>query len=209
MRSCAVPPWTLLVCAVAALAQFVPAIGADLIYDRFAIESGQWWRLLSGSLVHLSMRHCVYDGLALLVVGSVAEQRGGRDLGILYLVAGLAVGLAIFLWEPQITTFGGLSGIVTATLVYLCLTGCFEGGKLRWLWGGALLLAAVKLALEFWLRASWLVASGDEHFVAVPASHLAGAGMAVLLYAVKSSMLRQMDATSGLRGIRRLRTGGV
>jgi rhomboid family GlyGly-CTERM serine protease len=182
VKSGKVPAWTLLLCGTAALVHFVPAIGSALIYDRAAIESGQVWRLVTGSLVHLSPRHFTYDALALFLVGMVAELRGIRNLGMLYLTAALAIGVAIFQCAPELKLFAGLSGIVTGTVVFLCLDGLSEGDDLRWLWWGGLFSVALKILLEFSLDTSWVVASGDEAFVAVPLSHLVGAGTALMMY---------------------------
>jgi rhomboid family GlyGly-CTERM serine protease len=178
------PAWTLALAALAGLSQWHPALAAAWIFDRAAIDSGQWWRLYTGNLVHLSAWHFACDSLALLALGAAVEWRGLRHVGTLYLAAGLAVGSAVYLWAPQIDYFGGLSGIVTAAFVYLCLAEVFRAGSTRWLWGAGLALAGIKLALEYSLQTSWLIGAANEPYVVVPASHIAGAATALALYAL-------------------------
>jgi rhomboid family GlyGly-CTERM serine protease len=176
--------WTLLVCAVAAAAFFSDRIADALIFDRVAIDAGQWWRLLSGNFVHLSAAHFAIDVLALLAVGTLAEVRGERRLGPVYLVAGLATGLMLYWQLPQFRYFGGLSGIVSAAVTYLCLAGACESGPRRALFAFALGLVALKIAVELALDDSLLTAAMEQPFVSVPQSHLAGAAAALATYLV-------------------------
>jgi len=176
------PAWTVLLCALAALAYAVPALGDALIYDRAAVGHGQWWRLLTGSLVHLSPRHFLADVPALFVLGALAEQRRERPLAVVYLVAALAVGATVHLGVPGVRTFGGLSGVVTALVVLVALENAGRGAPAQRLWRGVLVLVAGKLLVETCFDTSWLTAGGSEPYLPVPLSHLAGAGAALAFH---------------------------
>jgi len=178
------PVWTLLVCAVAAAAFFFDRIADALIFDRVAIDAGQWWRLLSGNFVHLSTAHFAIDVLAFLAVGTLIEVRGERHLGLVCLVAGLATGLMLYWQLPHLRYFGGLSGIVSAAVTYLCLAGACESGPRRALFAVALGLVALKISVELALDGSLLTATLGQPFVSVPQSHLAGAGAALATFLV-------------------------
>lgn len=169
------PLCTLLVCALAAFVQAVPALAVAGIYDRVAIEQGQWWRLITGNLVHLSALHFAADTLALLVVGWLAEQRCGRPLALLYLLAAVAVGAAVYLGVPGLRYFGGLSGVVNAVLVVLTFDGARSAGPARWIWRLLLAAVATKLGAEMSSGATALAVAASPAFVPVPLSHLAGA----------------------------------
>ena len=93
----------------------------------------------------------------------------------------------MYLAAPQLAIFGGLSGIVTAALTALLLELRSEGGVRGRLALAGLLLVAAKLAGELCSGSSWLVATGNEPFVPAPASHLAGAAVAVLVYVVAAT----------------------
>ena len=204
MTQCKFPVWTLLVCAVAAAAFFFDPIADALIFDRVAIADGQWWRLFSGNFVHLSAAHFASDVLGLLAVGSIVEVRGARYLGLVYIVAGLAVGLVLYWQLPQLRYFGGLSGIVSAAAAYLCLAGACEKGPRRMLFALALGLVTLKIALECVLDRSLLAAALPQSVVSLPQSHLAGAGAALAVFIlVTMNPLRPINPRSASDGRRR------
>ncbi|HXW64643.1 MAG TPA: rhombosortase [Burkholderiaceae bacterium] len=204
MMQCKFPLRTLLVCAVAAAAFFFDPIADALIFDRVAIANGQWWRLFSGNFVHLSAAHFASDMLGLLAVGAMVEVRGARYLGLLYIVAGLAVGLVLYWQLPQLRYFGGLSGIVSAAATYLCLAGACEKGPRRAPFALALGLVTLKIAFECALDRSLLTAALPQSVVFLPQSHLAGAGAALAVFMLATmNPLRQINPRSASDGRRR------
>lgn len=176
------PLWTLLICGIATIIFFVPSLGDATIFDRDLIIGGEWWRLITGNLVHLSAMHFVFDVLALLVVGTIIELRGDRFLVLVYFTAGAVIGLVVFMTSPDLRYFGGLSGIVTAAAVYLCLEGLRDTGAWRWLCLFGLALVAVKIGLEFMFGQSLISVTESYPFVLVPASHLVGACTALFVF---------------------------
>jgi len=117
-----------------------------LRYDRLAIAQGQLWRLLTAHLTHLGWSHLLLNlaGLILLwaLLGDVLK-RGGWLL--LLLVSALAVGAGLYLFDPQLRWYVGLSGVLHGVLLggalLLARFGSREGGYL-------LLLAVAKLLWE-------------------------------------------------------------
>lgn len=177
------PLWTLAICAAAALLYLMPTLESLLIYDRAAIAHGELWRLATGNLVHLSPRHLAYDLGAFLIIGSIIEMRGDRFFPLLCLFASIVIGVVIFRFEPTIHFYGGLSGVVTAAVSYLCLHGLFEKGVWRWLCAAMLAGLTAKIGLELMLDQSFLLATSAETFVPVPLSHLVGSVTAIALFA--------------------------
>jgi rhomboid family GlyGly-CTERM serine protease len=176
------PKWTLLLCGVATVVFFVPALGDATIYDRNAILNGEWWRLITGNLVHLSLTHFAYDLVALLIVGTIIEVRGDRNLWIVYCMAGTVIGLAVYMTSPELRFYGGLSGITSAALVYLGLDGLRQTGSWRWLSVFVLGFVTIKTGIELVSGTSFLFLSGPQLFVPVPVSHLAGACSALFVF---------------------------
>ncbi len=177
-----VPLWTLLLCCGATIVFFVPSLGDASIYDRDLIQNGEWWRLFTGNLVHLSAMHFLYDVIALLVVGAIIELRGDRYLWLVYLLAGVVIGFAVYVSCPELRFYGGLSGIVSAAVVYLCLDGLGDTGGWRWLCGVTLVLIVIKIAIELASGISLLSTTESQPFVTVPASHLAGGCLALMVF---------------------------
>ena len=131
-------------------------IRASLRYERLGVLNGEWWRLLTGHLVHGNFQH-----LALNVAGTgLVALLFGRDYSaaqwLFILLAGAACIDAGFVFcEPQLVWYVGFSGVlhsaVTAgiiawwryenrhlTLAFAALMLC----KLGWeQWHGALPLS--------------------------------------------------------------------
>jgi len=88
-----------------------------LRFDRAAILDGQWWRLLSGHLVHLGAHHMLLNLAALLLgyllCGDVFDF--GRWLLIL-LGSMLGIGLGLLLFDPGLVWYVGLSGALHGLL---------------------------------------------------------------------------------------------
>ncbi|MCG6862020.1 MAG: rhombosortase [Chromatiaceae bacterium] len=111
-------PWRTLTLSFLALVLYLSAGPAPetLVYDRTAIAGGDWWRLITGHLVHSDAEHALWDIAALALFGALFEGRlGGR------VIASLALGiLAIDAWlwwaMPELLLYCGLSGLVNALI---------------------------------------------------------------------------------------------
>lgn len=118
---------------------------AWLRYDRAAIEAGQWWRLLTGSFVHLGWYHWLLNELGLLVLVLLCPERLSPLVWarrVLLLALGMSLGL--FLFTPQLDNYVGMSGVIHGLFVLglmpqvlrrdLIALGCLAYllGKLGW-----------------------------------------------------------------------------
>ena len=85
----------------------------DLRYDRGALEAGQWWRLLTGHWVHLSLRHALLNalGLALMWALFARDYTPRQWLGIV-LGAILAIDAGLWLWDSTLQWYVGSSGVL-------------------------------------------------------------------------------------------------
>lgn len=179
------PLATLLVCGAAGAVFALPHLQALLIYDRAAIDEGEIWRLITGNLVHFSPSHFLFDVVALFVAGVRMEMRGSRHVATLYPVSAAMVGATVYVGSPELSMFGGLSGIVMAAFTYLCLDGLRETGAWRRLCWVALILLVMKISIEMTLGSSLVSFTEAESpsFVPVPSAHIAGAATALILFA--------------------------
>src|SRR5688572_631772 len=122
------PVITVAVVLMAAIVAFAPGVASVLVYDRGRILSGEVWRIVTCNWVHLSGSHLAYDLLAFGVAGALIELRSYRRFGVFCVLAPLVVGFTVFLLEPNLATFGGLSGVATGAIVFLSLHGLRERG---------------------------------------------------------------------------------
>jgi rhomboid family GlyGly-CTERM serine protease len=116
----------LCVCGLLAIPELIgePARQA-LSFDRPAIASGQWWRLLSAHFVHLDLPHAVLNTLGLVLMWALfaRDYSAGRWMAI-YMGAALAVSVGLWFGNPELQWYvgasGALHGVMTAgTLAHL------------------------------------------------------------------------------------------
>lgn len=107
--------WALLLaCALLLL----PCIAGEagrlaLRYERAGIEAGQWWRLLTGHWVHLSLRHAVLNALGLALMWALfARDYSPRQWLLILLGAVLAIDAGLWLVDSTLQWYVGSSGVL-------------------------------------------------------------------------------------------------
>lgn len=137
------PPWLrrwrvpFALAGLLALLQAADLRGA-LAYRRAAVLQGQLWRLLTGNFVHLGWVHLVRDVAGLFLVwGLLAHALDERSWLWVVCVSSLAVGLGLLAFNPDISWYVGISGV----LFGLYCAGALCRLRERPLFGGALLVA--------------------------------------------------------------------
>lgn len=90
-----------------------------LHYDRSAIEQGEIWRWMTAHLVHLGWAHTLLNlgGLLICSLLAPARDQGATALLLLFLAFGISGG--IYLFNPEITNFAGLSGALYGLYLWL------------------------------------------------------------------------------------------
>ncbi|MBM0105572.1 rhombosortase [Steroidobacter sp. S1-65] len=141
-----------------------------LRYQRDAVLQGEYWRLITGHLVHGTPMHMVLNAAGLgLIAALFSGDYSWRAWLLIALFSMVAIDVAFVSWEPQLHWYVGLSGV---------LHGALAAGAVAW-WRHestrlALVLSAIfvgKLAWEQWQGA--LPLSGD--LPVVVDAHLYGA----------------------------------
>ena len=169
------PLRTLALCIVVLCIHISQTLHDALLFERAAILHGQLWRLLSGNLVHYSDTHLLLNLAAMLVAGAIIESRDYRHYGLLLVTSAFTIGCAVLLLRPDITQFAGLSGVVTAAVVYLCLHGLYEGKVWRRLCIIMLASLCLKLGAELLFETSLEQRLDETVFLPLPLSHIVGA----------------------------------
>ena len=98
----------------------------SLVWQRAALSEGDYWRLLSAHLVHLSPRHLLMNLLALWLVSElICKTLSSTQWISLSVVSALGISLSLWLLQPQLHWYAGLSGV---------LHGLWSGGAAyRWI----------------------------------------------------------------------------
>jgi Rhomboid family len=202
---------------VAAVVQYAaPAVVPVLRRDQGALETGQWWRLVTPLFVQtLGWYQVVTNLVTLAAIGAVAEWRLGRARWAVLFAAGTAGGqLAAYAWhEPGGGASIAICGLAGGVVVWW-LTG--RAGTARWELG---LVVCYLAALTGWGFGGFRVAAVAAAAAAlvayaVPARRvvlLGAVGCAVALTAAAdlhgASLLSGMVTGLALTGGRRARPG--
>lgn len=85
-----------------------------LRWDRAAIADGEWWRLVTGHLVHLDAAHAALNVVGVVfVLGLFWRELTLRQWGVLGLVAMGVIDAGLW-WFTSLDWYAGFSGVVHA-----------------------------------------------------------------------------------------------
>lgn len=172
-------PNTATVTLVAVAAFFLPSAEGFLELTRDTLDSGQWWRLLTGHLAHCSASHLFWDVLMFAGLGAWVERELGARRFLLFLgMQALAVSFVVLATlPPHLATYRGLSGLDSGLFVAAVLLLRPQlRPNLAWLPTVLLLLFLGKSLWEVFTGTALFVT--DSTFEPVPSAHLAGAAAA-------------------------------
>jgi len=95
-----------------------PHLTQILRYDRAAVAAGEWYRLLSGNLVHLGWWHLLFNGLSLVLLVLLCPEvlSWGEWLRRVALI-GSGMSLCLYFFVPGLQNYVGLSGLVYGLFV--------------------------------------------------------------------------------------------
>lgn len=179
-------PWATSAAVIAALVLYLsPAAAGSLVYDRASIADGEWWRIFTAHWVHFSRSHLFWNLAVLIPAGIWSERILPARTRWLYFVAPVLIGNVLYLTEPMLQRYAGLSGVATAMLALLALGQLRVSETDRWFWRTVLGLIALKIATEAILASQLFGHIGDPAARAVALAHLAGVASAVGVNSVR------------------------
>jgi rhomboid family GlyGly-CTERM serine protease len=136
-----------------------------LRYDRAAIEHGAVWRLFTGNFVHLGAGHLLEDMAGLVLLWLLFEDvlQGWRTVAVVCAGA-VAVGLGLYIGDPQVYWYVGISGALDTLWAAGALGLMRRRDRFGWMLAGVLL---AKLIYE-------------QCFGALPFSSVSSGGMVIV-----------------------------
>jgi rhomboid family GlyGly-CTERM serine protease len=163
------------------------AMGELLQYDRQAIADGQIWRVVTGHAVHFGLEHFVWDAAVFVVLVLLCCRIDPRRCVVSLSAATLAIPAVLFVLQPGLPTYRGLSGLDSA----LYVTGALALGGRLWSEGRRLVgiaafasvaALAAKVAYELATGQTLFVDAASVGFEAVPLAHVTGAVAGMLAF---------------------------
>jgi rhomboid family GlyGly-CTERM serine protease len=114
-----------------------------LRYDRDAILHGQWWRVITGNIVHLGWPHLLLNLAGLILVWLLFRPTlTTRNWSLVTLASAAAVGGGLLLFDPALHWYVGLSGVLHGLFAAGLVTALYAGNRGDW-WLLALFVAKI------------------------------------------------------------------
>ena len=113
--------FVLSVIVLSAIGQLSLLAGVDwLQFARANVDMGQWWRFITGNLVHLSWRHFAMNSIALVAISALYPNcLKTKGMFLVLLLSCLSVTIGIWVFSSDIHWYVGLSGAIHGLLVTL------------------------------------------------------------------------------------------
>ncbi|MDA1056054.1 MAG: rhombosortase [Planctomycetota bacterium] len=184
-KSLFAPVIWILAIAAAAIA-LSPVLQELLQFDAAAIVVGDYWRFLTGHLLHWNFDHLFWNLSVFVVLGTMCERRGRTAFLACLLGSAAAISFFALVALPEMPIYRGLSGIDTGLFALLCV-GLFADARARgnrttqWMIAAAALGLITKTAYEMGSDATIFVDHTAAAFIPIPMAHVLGAlvGVAV------------------------------
>lgn len=174
---------------IALLVQLNPAWREALIYQRD--EIGQIWRLWTGHWVHFGWPHFVVDTGLFLILGWMLERLHPRIALTSLVFMPLFISLVIYLFDPEMQRYAGLSALNLGLLLIVALQGWQRDWR-DWFWPAVLLIYVAEIVFEIMSGGSGggMIRFDDPHVKVATSAHIAGAAYAVGAWWIGRSLIR-------------------
>jgi rhomboid family GlyGly-CTERM serine protease len=85
----------------------------DLIFERNNINNGEWWRLLTGNLVHTNYPHLALNLAGIWISAFIfLDYMHARTYLFSLIFLAICVGIGIYFFSPELTWYAGISGVL-------------------------------------------------------------------------------------------------
>jgi len=174
---------------------FEPASSEQLAYQRTAIDMQEYWRLITGHLLHTNFAHLVLNLLGFLLLWALhGEYYTPKRLILFMLLSSMMTSAGIYLFSSSIIWYVGLSGILHGLFVWGACFDIVRKESTGWL---LLIGVAIKIGYEQFDGDTQSIADLIGASVAVDA-HLYGAisGLLIGAASIFATKFRTTRATA-------------
>jgi rhomboid family GlyGly-CTERM serine protease len=107
-----------------------PALRDSLRFERSALAAGEFWRLLTGHLVHLGWPHLLLNAAGVVLVWAlVGSSLSKLSWGVLIVVISLLTSASLWYLDTGLDWYVGLSGVLHGLLIAGLVAGLVAGPR--------------------------------------------------------------------------------
>lgn len=175
------PPWVFDACfLVALLIQLNPAWRPLLVYDRSGLRAHEFWRAWTGHWVHFGWPHFVADAGLFLIMGGLLERRHRWFSYVALVLLPAFISAALYLCDPAMQVYGGLSAMNLAFLLYYAAQG-WQKNWTDWFWPAVLVIYVGEVIFEAMRggRGGGMIQFDDPDVRVATSAHIASAAYAL------------------------------
>lgn len=183
-----IPTFTAGVLVLCIASSKIAIIASLFVYDRVAILRGELWRLVTSHFVHFNDIHLIYNLIAFGVIGWIIEYKGYRYFKFLCLLMACSISAVMIVLKPDMSFFGGLSGIVCGAIAYCSLQCLLAKTPWRTISIFTIIFLFVKVGLEIYNSGSLLPYWGTHDFIPIPLSHITGIFIAFIFFFLREAL---------------------
>jgi rhomboid family GlyGly-CTERM serine protease len=182
------PLLLIILCSVLFLLE--PQTSHYLAFDRMQIQQFQWWRLVTGNLLHTNTNHLLLNLTAVALLWALHGQYFTlANYTLMFFVLCISTTLLIYGFAEQLQWYVGLSGVLHGVFLIGAYFDIKQGMKTGWL---LLLGVLVKVGHEQIFGASQDIADLINATVAIDA-HLFGTLSGLVIILILYGKLRLTD----------------
>ncbi len=188
-------PLTVLLTVIVIAAYLMPAVAGPLEIELAHPQWIGWYQIFGCHLLHWSAEHLFWDLAMFGVLSGCCERWWRKSYYHTLVLSALLIPLAVMVWQPNISSYRGLSGIDTALFALMATRLGVESlgrrdGSQAILFMTLLASLIAKVAYEF-VTGDLLFVS-EVNFVPLPLAHLVG-GVVGALVPLAGMRLRARD----------------
>lgn len=117
-----------------------------LRFERDLFDNNTYWQLITGHLVHLGPNHLLLNLIGFALIGWLfLKNLAWQHWLILFITSCLGVSSGLYWFNPELSWYVGLSGVLHGFLIYGICRNIASGYRYEWL---LLLAISGKLAWE-------------------------------------------------------------
>lgn len=85
----------------------------DVVFDRNAIQQGQWWKLFSGNFTHSNIPHLLLNLSGVFLLGLLfIDNLSSKTFIFSSVILSFIVGLGLYFFTPELNRYYGFSGVL-------------------------------------------------------------------------------------------------